>query len=232
MRGILLMSICLGSSLLAYGQARNGRILGQVRDERLRPIAGARIDVSLVPTAAGAKIKPYLTAALTRRDGTFQIDVPPGMFSVCAALPKSDLLDSCLWDVPLRPNVQAGGTVHLEPVMLRQAYPLTIRIEDSGAVLASSKGTIGKRQILVGVSLPNGGYLPAPLRTKTQNLRIHQVLIPRDTPVSLSVFAKGVRLNNEAGAALDTNKTLRVEVNLAGERSKRQFVYTVAGLSP
>jgi hypothetical protein len=230
LRFLPLILLC---SLLAQGQTRNARIAGQVLDERLRPISGARIDVSLVPDA-GARVKPFQAATLSRMDGTFQIDVPAGTINVCAALPKSGLLDTCVWDRPLRPVASAGKTVLLKSMLLRRGYPVAVRIEDAGAVIANSlpKGPLTKRQVLVGVALPNGGYLPAPLVSKSPTRRVHQLLVPRDTPISLSVFAKGLNVVDAKGAAVTADKTNRIVVKVGSDHSPREFVYTIQGAKP
>jgi hypothetical protein len=230
---LYLPALVLLLPLFVDGQTRNARISGQVRDERLRPVAGARIDVSLVPDP-GAKVKPFLAATLTRSDGMFQIDVPAGTISVCAALPNSDLLDTCVWDAPLRPVVGAGKTVQLKPIMLRRGYLVAVRIEDAGAVIANSlpKGPLAKRQVLVGVALPNGGYLPAPLSLKSPTRRVHQLLVPRDTPVSLSVFAKGLNVADAKGLAIASDKAHKIDLKVGSDHSQREFVYSIQGARP
>jgi hypothetical protein len=226
----LIFLAALFCALPANSQTRTARIAGQIRDERLRPIFGARIDVSLVP-APGEKVKPFLAAALSRADGTFQIDVPPGTFSVCAALSSHDLLDTCAWEVPLRPVLIAGQTLRLKPIMLKRGYPVTVRIDDAGAVLANSKGPAAAHQVLVGVALPNGGYLPSTV-SKTPTGRVHQVFVPRDKAVSLFLFPKGVDVVDGVGTALIKEKAVHIKVKLSGDRSQRNFVYTVQGGKP
>ena len=222
MRNLLLIGVC--GVVLAHGQVQAGKILGQVRDERLKPIAGARVDISLKP-ASGSRVKPFLAAMLTHADGTFQVSVTAGTYSVCASIPNGELLDSCLWNDPVLPSVRQGETVRLIPITLRRGYPVTVRIEDPGKVLADSKAPLDRRRVLVGVNLPNGMFLPAPRQDKNQTLLVHRVFVPRDSLVPLFVHAKGLSLDDEKGFAIDTDKPQRVNVKIAGEHSKRDFVF-------
>jgi hypothetical protein len=225
----LLIGVC--GVVLAQGQVQTAKLVGQVRDERLKPIAGARVDISLRP-ARGVKAKPFQAAMLTRADGTFQVSVSAGTYSVCASIPKGDLLDSCLWSDPVLPSVRTGETVRLSPITLRRGYPVTVRIEDPANVLSVAKGPIDTRRVVVGVSLPNGMFLPAPRQTKTQTLQVHRVFVPRDTLVPLYMHAKGLNVDNEKGLALDTDKPQRVDVKINGEHSQREFVFKVKSAKP
>lgn len=52
-------------------------LLGQVRDERLRPIHGAQVSISVNPTP-GSREKPFYQSTLTGADGIYRFRVPQG----------------------------------------------------------------------------------------------------------------------------------------------------------
>ena len=72
-------------------------LLGQVRDERLRPIHGAQVSISVNPTP-GSRDKPFYQSALTGPDGIYRFRAPQGNYRLCAQLPNSNLLDNCTWE--------------------------------------------------------------------------------------------------------------------------------------
>ncbi len=228
---ILLASVA--GATLVCAQDRNSQIVGQVRDERQRPVNGARVDAYLLPES-GAKVKPFRASALTAPNGTFKLSVPSGVFRVCVQLRRTELLDPCTWSaVPPRASVPANRTVQLPPIVLKRGYPLSVRLEDAqGLLLVQDKGKRAAGQVIVGVSAPNGMFLPMPVRGRSATARDHQLFVPRDTALRVSMHSRGFTLADESGAAVDAAKGHQFSAKLAGERSRRRFVFRVTGLRP
>ena len=94
-------------------------LLGQVRDERLRPIHGAQVSISVNPTP-GSRERPFYQSTLTGPDGIYQFRAPSGSFRLCAQLPNSNLLDNCTWE-------SAAAAVRTDGKQQTLAAPITLK---------------------------------------------------------------------------------------------------------
>ena len=222
------LAIALGGALL-WAQAPNGQIVGQVRDERLRPVAGARVDIHAVPVGKTLP-KPFQASATTKADGTYLIAVPSGTFQVCANLRGSQLLDSCTWTTaPARAIVAGGQRLELAPIVLKRGHLLTVRLDDARGVLAQEERKRGGARLLVGISTRYGMFRPMASR-RLPTGRIHEVLVPRDTPLEVSLHGRGFALADEKGAAVDVRRGHQVSLKLEGDRSRKQLVFRINGV--
>lgn len=209
------------------GQANT--LSGHVRDERLRPIQGAVVRVSLnLPPAARAK--PVLLSTKTGRDGTFTLTAPPGSYRYCAQLPNSELLDSCAWTARADTIEITGGKATAAPaITLKRGYGLEVAVEDGGKVLAGLTASGPAKPLLIGIRGGNGMFTPLAAQPRRGNLYEYRILVPRDTPLELSVYSREVALADGGGAALDVKKGVRIPVNVSGSRTQRRFTFKVTG---
>lgn len=231
---VLLLILSVLTPILIWAQARGGEIVGQVLDERQRPVVGARVAVHVLPSR-GAKVEPFQASTLTAADGTFGFSVPQGDFRVCTQLPGSELLDRCLWsEKPPLAAVKTGQRTAMRPIVMRRGQAVSVSLEDPRALLREAKSTrppVGNRgdEVLVGVTALNGMFLPMPVHKRDRTSREHRIFVPRDTPLRISVHSPGLNLADSEGKAIDSSRGHVFNARIANDRSKRRFVFRVTG---
>lgn len=100
-------------------------------------------------------------SAVSARHGIFRASAPAGVFRICAQLPGSDLLDSCVWSrTPAEIVVAPSRTALVPPVVLRRGYAMTVEVEDVQQVLRKEAGKKGGPYLNVALAAPNGMYAP------------------------------------------------------------------------
>lgn len=222
-----LIGLCGGLSGLLSGQTNT--LSGHVRDERLRPVHGAVVSVSLSPPP-GARAKPFLLTAKTARDGTFAVSVPPGSYRYCAQLPNSELLDSCAWAArPGTIETSGGKAFAAPPITLKRGYALEVAVEDTGKLLSGLSANGPAKPLLIGIRGGNGMFTPLVEQPKRGESHEFRLLVPRDTPLELSLFSREVTLADGKGAAVDAKRGVKIPVNLSGSRTQRRFTFKVTG---
>jgi len=215
-----------------WAQAGGGTVSGQVLDERQRPLHGARIDISAVPGTV-ARFQPFQAARLTAADGTFTFNVAAGSYRVCVQLHNSDLLDPCMWSKkPPTADVRSGQTIRMTPLVLMRGYPLTVRLTDAKGLLAQETSKRSGNAVLVRVTDANGMPHPMNLRQQNATAREHVMLVPRDTPVNISLYNQGFQLADDKGNAVAGAGAHIFTVKIAGERNPRNFTFVVTGVKP
>jgi hypothetical protein len=180
-----------------------------------------------------ASFRPFQAARLTAADGTFTFNVAVGSYRVCVQLHNSDLLDPCMWSKkPPAADVKSGQTIRLRPVVLMRGYPLTVRLTDAKGLLAQETAKRSGRAILVRVTDASG--MPQSMHVRQQNAtaREHVVLVPRDTPVNISLYSQGFQLVDDKGNAVAATGAHAFTAKIAGERNPRSFTFVVTGIQP
>lgn len=214
---------------LSFAQTA-GTIEGQIVDERLRPIVGATVSISAVPRA-GVKFQPFLTSAVSARHGMFGASAPVGVFRICAQLPGSDLLDSCVWSrTPAEIAVTPSRTALVPPVVLRRGYAMTVEVEDVPQVLRKEAGKKGGPYLNVAMAAPNGMYAPLKRTSKTSGADEFVAFIPRDTPVGFALESQRLKVKDDKGKDLDLKQAHKFEANIAGEKSPRRIKFRITGV--
>jgi hypothetical protein len=207
-----------------------GTIEGQVVDEHLRPIVGATVSISAVPRA-GVKFQPHLTSAVSERHGIFRVSAPSGVFRICAQLPGSELLDSCVWSrTPVEVAVTGPRTVLVPPVVLRRGYAVTVEVEDAQQVLRKEAGKKSGPRLNVALAAPNGMYVPLKRNTKATGADEFVAFIPRDTGVGFSLEAQRLKIKDDKDKELDLKRAHKFEARIAGEKSPKRFKFRITGV--
>jgi len=227
----LLMTALLAPSWL-QAQAGSGTVSGQVLDERQRPLYGARIDISAVPGPL-TPFRPFQTATLTAADGTFTFNAAAGSYRVCAQLRASDLLDPCMWSKkPPVIDLKPGQTVRMRPLVLMRGYPLTVRLTDAQGLLAQEAAKRSGKAVMVEVADANGLPHLMPVRQQDPTAREHVIVVPRDTPLNISLHNQGFQIADDKGNAVASAGAHAFTAKIAGERTPRVFTFVVTGTGP
>lgn len=199
--------IVVGGMLSGQVNPIGGMILGNVvTDQGGKLIPAAIVTLAQVSNISkdGRLIQPR--SVISSRDGLFLFkDLTPGQYRVCVKLMGSTLLDPCDWDTKqliytLTTN-QVASDVKL---VMKQGVILPIRLDDTSNHLSANEGKTPGANVLLGVPLPNGMFMPAsPVTTsKTPGGQDHQVLIPLDTDVRIVVSSKLFQMSDQSGKPL------------------------------
>ena len=217
---------------VAWGQAAaTGTLAGQVLDERLKPVHGARVDVSLVPSGPGP-FHPFQAAKLTASDGTFSVAAPAGNYRVCPQLPKSSLLNPCVWSrVAPGAAVKAGAVTQMRYIVMIRGYPLTVQLMDTASALFQESAKHSANLVLVGITAPNGMFQPMPVRQQNNALREHVAVVPRDTNLTVTVRNQGFNVTDSAGVAVTASQPYNFTAKIAGQKHPTAFTFYVNGLA-
>jgi hypothetical protein len=224
-----LAAMCFLAGVAGYAQTGNGTLTGQVLDEKQRPVHGARVEISLVPVGKGA-FAPFQAHQFTTATGGFSFSLAAGSYQVCAELPKSDLLNPCVWGKPGQTAVTAGKTTAMAATVLKRGYPLTVQLADPKGALAQFGGKATPNVVVVGVSAPDGMFHPMPVRQNNGALREHVMVVPRDLALAVTVHSNGFDLLDGTGKAIAFGQPYRFTAKIAGEKSPSWFGFTVNGV--
>jgi hypothetical protein len=207
---------------------QDSALLGQVRDERLRPIHGAQVSISVNPTP-GSREKPFYKSTLTGPDGVYQFRAPPGSFRMCAQLPNSDLLDNCTWESAAAVRTDGKQRTLAAPITLKRGVPVEVYLEDAGKLLADVESKGRKTPLLIGFRGKHGMFVPMKPHSKTEKGREFRLLVPRDTRLDLSISSRSVSIANDKGVALDVASGKGTNLLISGSRTSRRYVFRVTG---
>jgi len=184
--------------IASAGTHSTASIQGTVTDRTTgRPIASVHV------TAVRAGLPPASQTVQSALDGTFQLQkLPPGEYRLCAQVAGETYLDPCHWSPP---QAASGSTVTLKPgqaaggirIDLRPAALMQVRINDPQKLLSQP----GKN-VLVGVFTGSGLFRPALAKATDAGGQNHEVSVPFDTPVRLSVSSAQVAMSDDKGKPL------------------------------
>lgn len=228
MKAIVIVSIFV--TAVWAQEVKQGTLRGQVVDERQRAIQGAVVSISILPEKSGKTI-PFRAKALTQRFGDFQIQAPPGRFMVCASLPGSNLLDSCLWEkAPLTVVMSERGASEAPTIILRKGVAVGVAVDDVQNLVEVESAKRSGKQVSMEMRLPGGMLIPMKEEGRQGVTRLYQAYVPRDVKFELLVAGNGFDVRDDKGAAIDTAKGHKVSMLVSGERTAKSLRFRVAGL--
>lgn len=233
----ILFAVCaaaLGAETL-YGQAAGkGTITGRAVDSKGAGIGNAQVSVSITATAPEI-VQPHTAATQTAADGTFSFaGLPPGSYMVCAGAESNQLLNSCRWGTPSATAVaQAGNTTALAPIVLQRGHPLQVRIDDPQELLRAHEGVTAGARLLVGIWSNTGLFIPLPVRASGNKGRDHELYIPEDVDLHLSVFSGFFAMGDGNGVAVQKTPqgkpTQSFPVKVTSKDGPKSFTFRVIG---
>ncbi|MEZ5355753.1 MAG: carboxypeptidase-like regulatory domain-containing protein [Bryobacteraceae bacterium] len=194
-----------------------GRASGAVRDEAGAPVAG--VEVLLVPAARPGNAAQVRTAAVrTSQDGRFSADdLQDGTYSVCMYVPRSDYLNSCLWNPNnAKVTVEGGRPVDIPPVTLRKGHRTQVRLTDpAGYLRRVEPARESGAHVLIGVFTPARQFVPATLVSVSPTEKIYEVVLPFATALAITAASDYYQLANTTGEALNKGHNASAPVTVA-----------------
>jgi hypothetical protein len=208
------MSLSLGSSLAAvktlsvalalaapyaFSQTSSaGSISGTVTGDDGKPVAAVITASRTGPPLARGRAEATSKGAFTITN------LPAGTYMICAQVSGGGYLDPCAWS-PDPPKIQigAGQVVTGYRLVVKKGAVLQVRLNDTSKVLdltAAPRTTAP--HVLLGVFTTRRVFEPLHVTSKTANGRDYEGAIPVETPVSLYITGRKVRITNESGAEI------------------------------
>src|SRR5438128_2610082 len=134
------------------------------------------------------------------------------MYSVCAAVSGGGYLNPCTWGAAPQITLTTGQALTGYRLVLKKGAPIQVRLIDAGGILETTAAPHKTApHVLLGVQTPKHIFEALPITSKGNGQRTHQGTIALDGDTLLHVRGAGVRLTDDAGAAVNVNgATLKV----------------------
>jgi hypothetical protein len=183
-------------------------LTGRVYSDRGGPVAG--VLASIQRTVASSSYTTY--RVITDAHGKFSVSVPDtATYSVCVGSLSNQLLNTCEWAlgqslVPIASGQQTASVT----ITLQTGVILRIRLDDPQGLLpaasAISNGTVSSSapSVRFGAVSSDGRYHAAIQVSSDSTGQNHQILVPLNAPLSVSIQATGVQVLNQTGTAIAT----------------------------
>jgi Carboxypeptidase regulatory-like domain len=232
-RGRLLVFATL-LALRSWAATTAGTIQGSVVDDTGKPVAGARVLISLALTAAARPFPPPpvvtgpLVATVTADSrGAFSAgSLSPGQYVACAEVTSPGLLDPCHWVASVPTFVVATGnaTAGVNIVMARGAV-VPVHIDDPLALLKPVAGPIDF-DLQIHAITNKGHHYNAPVQTSGPLSREYAITLPFGSSVRFQVLSSRFTINDQSGKSVPP---LGTDVTVPTAASPSTIVYVVAG---
>ena len=218
-----------------YAQtAQPGKITGKILGPDGLPLRGAVVSAHFISNSASKPAAvPLHTATLS--DGSFAIaSAPPGSYRICIQTSTAATLDPCQWSsTPPTITVGAGPISKVASFAVEKGHPVQIHIEDPQGLLLANEGKKAGAHLLVGVWTARGLFVPMPIITSQVKSRDHQIYIPYDSPITLSVYSKAFKMIGATGKDVDQRKGDSVPIQVStGTQTAVTGLYRVVGVNP
>jgi|SRR5579872_1283893 len=210
-----------------------GTITGAVQTADGKGVSQALVIINVIPVAGG-KTQPFNTKATTAANGTFSATgIPAGTFMVCPQLPGSDLLAPCTWNTtPPTITLSQGQALNMPPIQLQKGVHYPIHFDDPVGVGAATSATVKGAHVFVGIKSPSGQIVPTWVTTTDSTGFDHDIVVPPNANLTLTVFSKVFAISDDTGALID--KSIGAAVTfvapIAGVAAPKKF--TITGLNP
>ena len=161
--------------------------------------------------APGVKSKGPLTrSGLLGPSGSFRLDgLHPGRYEICLQAPTTEWLNPCQWG--LQPPTVALSDVQPSQnlaIKLKRGAVVRVRIDDPGKLLEQNEGKTAGAHLLLGVGTDALWFHAAPIVSKDPTGRDHQVVVPFDRQVNLTVFSPLFELGDSSGSSLEKSGSI------------------------
>jgi len=208
-------------------QAQTGQLRGTVTTQIGSPVARAFVLATGTSGAAGGP-----QTARTASDGSFTYaSLPVGAYRLCVQPIGDTVLDPCRWSTsPVTATVTSGQTTSIGPIKVTGGQSLKVKLIDDNGALGANQGQ-GKTpgaHVLVGV-WSGGLFHPMRLRNQDGNSWNHDIVVPFDTQLTLTVSSTAFALSDEKGVALP-NTGESVPIYIASGTTQAPIVLHVTGV--
>src|SRR5207248_4238068 len=133
-------------------------------------------------------LPPASATAVSDATGAFTVrNLPAGDYRFCVQVASGNYLDPCHWSAPQAAPASAltliaGQAVAGTRIALQPAAHMQVRINDPHKLLAPGNN------VLIGVLTSSGRFRHALVKSSDAAGQNHEISIPFDTPVRLSVY--------------------------------------------
>ncbi len=234
---IALLTLASLTPLLGQTKAApkpTGSLSGIIRDE-----SGKATAALVIVSTYG-----FEQRASSRSDGTFEFKtLRSGKYILCAAPANSldskddPFVDSCLWQDENNPRITVGAGQSVSNIILPvdHGYLLKVRVNDPGRRLGNTNGNNGKSDtrddFVIHVKGPKGLAQSIPLTASDANGRDHTLVVPLNTPHTVSIFSRSYVAKDNNGRDVDQAQTLQSSAVSRGQKGS-DIVLTVDRAKP
>lgn len=191
------IAISVISSFGASHALSQGAITGTVLDAAQKPSPNAVVYYNNIPQLAamgGGYLGPVVRSTVTAdARGRFTISgLPFGTYYVCAGGAQATALRSCDWDLPLATVTLSIGAPQGDlTATLGDGVRILMSLGDPNGAVIDRAGS-GIQGLLSGnfkVGVSKGSwYAPATLISSTNGVRIYQVIVPKNTTFTVTMW--------------------------------------------
>jgi hypothetical protein len=219
---LLVLSV---APLMGQNPSKGGNIQGTVFGETGGPVVGALVTASRAAPA-------FSQTARSGPGGAFDLDgLPAGAYTLCVQVPGAGHLDPCRWSAtPTTVTLSAGQISAGNRLVLKRASVLQVRIQDPDQYLSPRSAFVDPPQLLLGVLTPVGATSPAILSSTDRSGRTYEIAVAFDTPLTVAVSGKHVRITDTQGAAIqNSSASLNFMHTSSAAAIQPSFTFVVAG---
>ena len=130
--------------------------------------------------------------------------VPGGAYEICAQLPNSGLIDSCMWlSRPQQTYVRPGET-KIVPIVLQKGSRVSVAVTDAQGLL--SKEIYPGQKLSLDISTKDSHHIPMMVAKGTSGNQF-TTLVPADSDLRVQVHSSEFQVADAAGNKLDSKST-------------------------
>ena len=221
------------SILLLFGTSpltgQTGQLTGAATTQSGDPVANAFVIATAGGAGAGASYNTRSAA-----DGSFAFsNLPVDTYRICVQALHDLLLDPCQWSAAAPGGtVTSGQTLSLGTIQLAVGQRLHVKLIDDKGALAANQGH-GKTpgaHVLIGV-WTGTLFHPMRLRDKKGGAWSHDIVVPFDMPLNLTVTSTAFALTDAKGNNLNPATGASVPIQIAAGTVPDPIVFHITGLN-
>ena len=191
------------------------------------------VSISLVAAGGGSGAGPAsaVRTFTPAADGTFtDTNLAAGRYLVCVKDPSGAVIDPCSWTDSLTTLTAAAGNASTSfTVRVKKASTVSVRVNDTGQILAMTPTDSHAPHILVGASDVRNGFHPARAVQSDATGVSYELPIPVDSPVRLTVYSAQVRLTTGTNQSVPAQGYTTTFVQPSGSVQTNSFSFSAVG---
>jgi hypothetical protein len=193
---------------------------------------GKKVSGAIV-TATGTATVPWSITRITSAvDSSFTFtNLAPGPYRLCVQVPSGGYLDPCHWS-PTAPAVTivAGKSVTGLQLKIAAGSVLKVRLNDPAGI--ANAAVNAPPPVLMGVQAPNALFVPFLMRATDKNGSDHEVTVPFDVPVKVTVQSAKLNLAKSDGTPVTAAAVTTVTQSSAPGPPPPVLTFQITSLKP